>query len=74
MVSKDRDDKLVLEGMIVESNKGIFRVKVNDNYVVNCRLSGKIKLHEIKIMLLDRVEFFVSPYDVNNGIITRRIR
>lgn len=70
--SEDRDDRLVLEGVVIDSNKGIFRVQVSPEHIVICKLSGKIKLHEVKVITGDEVEIHVSPYDTSIGRITRR--
>ena len=45
MVERDR---LEFEGEVIESNKGKFKVKVNDNYTVMCSLSGKIRMNSVK--------------------------
>ncbi len=73
-MDNDRDDRLELEGIVLESNKAVFKVQVSENHIVNCKLSGKLKLHEIKIIQNDRVKIQVSPYDLSVGRITARIR
>lgn len=74
MSNNERDDRLELSGIVVESNKGVFKVKVNDGHIVNCKLGGKIKLNEIKVIQNDNVIIEVSPYDLNVGRIIKRIR
>jgi len=50
-----------------------FRVKLNDaDSVVLGVISGKMRQHNIKVMLGDRVEIEFSPYDLTRGRITRR--
>lgn len=70
----DRDDRLELEGTVMETNKGIFKVKVNAEHMVVCRLSGKMKLNEIKVVVGDKVAIEVSPYDVSLGRIVKRLK
>ncbi len=67
-------DRLEFEGEVVESNKGKFKVKVNDNYSVLCTLSGKIRMNSVKILLGDRVKIEVSEYDTSQGRIVYRIK
>lgn len=67
-------DRLEFEGVVIESNKGKFKVKVNDNYTVMCSLSGKIRMNSVKILLGDRVKIEVSEYDTSQGRIVYRIK
>lgn len=71
MVERDR---LEFEGQVIESNKGKFKVKVNDNYSVLCTLSGKIRVNSVKILLGDHVKIEVSQYDTSQGRIVYRIK
>jgi translation initiation factor IF-1 len=74
MSDSNRDDKMSLEGVVVETNKGIFKVQVNETHMVTARLSGKIKLHEIKVIVGDKVIVEVSPYDMSLGRIVKRMK
>lgn len=67
-------DRLEFEGEVIDSNKGKFKVKVNDNYSVLCTLSGKIRMNSVKILLGDRVKIEVSEYDTSQGRIVYRIK
>jgi len=67
-------DRLELEGDVVDSNKGKFKVKVNDALTVLCTLSGKIQTNSVKILVGDRVKIEVSEYDTTRGRITYRIK
>lgn len=69
MVERDR---IELEGTVVESNKGQFKVKVNDNLVVLCTLGGKIRVNSVKILVGDHVKIEVSEYDTSRGRIVYR--
>jgi len=71
-MNNDREDRIILTGEVVESNKGQFKVRVNDNHYVMCTLSGKIRMNSVKILLGDMVQCEVSPYDLQKGRITYR--
>ena len=63
-----------MEGVVLEVlPNATFRVKLDDtDSVVLGVISGKMRQHNIKVMLGDRVEIEFSPYDVTRGRITRR--
>jgi translation initiation factor IF-1 len=63
-----------MAGEVIDDANGKFRVKVNDNHIVLCTLSGKIRQNSIRILLGDSVVVEVSPYDMNMGRIVRRVR
>jgi translation initiation factor IF-1 len=65
-------DRLEMEGIVVESNKGQFTVKINDGMNVLCTLAGKIRVNSVKILVGDRVTCEVSPYDMTRGRIVYR--
>jgi translation initiation factor IF-1 len=72
-MSNDRE-RLEFEGTVIDSNKGKFKVQVNDNYTVLCTLSGKIRTNSVRILLGDRVKVEVSEYDPSQGRIVYRIK
>jgi len=63
-----------MEGQVVEVlPNATFRVKIQDTENVALGvISGKMRKHNIKILLGDHVEIEFSPYDVTRGRITRR--
>lgn len=65
-------DMLELEGEVVDSSKGIFKVKVSDNHAVICTLGGKVRMNSVKILIGDKVKIEVSPYDTTRGRIIYR--
>lgn len=72
-----KDDHLELKGTVVESGRGIFRVLIENDmdvpdHIVLARVSGKMKMHKINIVIGDKVTVKVSPYDLTNGFICRR--
>lgn len=66
--------RLEFEGVVTDSNKGKFRVAVNDKYTVLCTLSGKIRQNSVKILVGDIVKIEVSEYDTSQGRIIYRIK
>lgn len=67
-------EKLEFEGEVVNSVKGYFHVKVSENYITLCTLSGKIRQNSVKILVGDRVRIEVSEYDTTKGRIVYRIK
>ena len=69
-----KEEGLRLEGSVLEVlPNATFRVKLDDaDSVVLGVISGKMRQHNIKVMLGDRVEIEFSPYDLTRGRITRR--
>jgi len=80
------DTHIELEGDIVHSTKGIFKVKPLDNngdYMTNpegveqmiiCTIAGKLRKNKIQLLVGDRVKIEVSPYDLTRGRITFRLK
>jgi translation initiation factor IF-1 len=68
------DQCVTFEGKVIELLRGgIFRVLIEDqNHVIIARLNGKMRMHNIKVLLGDKVDCDVSPYDLSQGRITRR--
>ena len=66
------EDKLEVEGTVIESSKGIFRVQLENDHVVIGHLSGKMKMYKIRVLPGDTVTIELSPYDLNRGRIVRR--
>lgn len=63
------------EGVVKEALPNtLFRVELEDETVVLCHLSGKMRMHYIKIMPGDRVRIEMTPYDLSKGRITYRFR
>jgi translation initiation factor IF-1 len=68
----EKRDRLELDGVVIESNKGTFKVKVNDNLTALCTLGGKIRMNSVKILVGDSVRIEVSEYDTSRGRIVYR--
>jgi translation initiation factor IF-1 len=71
-MAKD-DDKIQLEGLVVEALPGTqFKVRLDNGHEVLAYLSGKMRKYYIRILLGDRVRVEVSPYDLERGRIVYR--
>ncbi len=72
-----REANFELEGEVIDKYPGgKFKVKINQGKVeheINATLSGKIRMNYIKLVVGDKVKVSVSPYDMDNGYITRRL-
>lgn len=69
-----KEETFKMEGEVVDIlPNAMFRVQIDgtENVVIGV-ISGKMRQHNIKILLGDRVEIEFSPYDVTRGRITRR--
>lgn len=72
MTSKE---KIEVEGKVVESlPNGMFRVELANGHRVLAHISGKIRLHYIKILTGDKVLVELSPYDLTKGRIIYRYK
>ena len=69
-----KEETIAMEGRVQEILPNtMFRVLLDDiNTEVIGYLSGKMRTHNIKVLLGDRVAMEFSPYDLNRGRITRR--
>ena len=70
-----RSLKVEIDGTVLEAFPNtIFKVKFDDGREVTAHLSGKMRIHHIKIILGDRVKVEMTPYDKNKGRIIFRYR
>ncbi|TPW22015.1 MAG: translation initiation factor IF-1 [Elusimicrobia bacterium] len=70
-----KEDKIEVEGKIVESlSNAMFRVEIPGGKVILAHISGKMRVHYIKILPGDVVKVELSPYDLTRGRITYRER
>ena len=68
-------DTIEVEGEVLELLPNTrFRVKLPNGHVVLAHISGKMRMHYIKILPGDRVKLEMSPYDLSKGRITYRYK
>ena len=68
-----KEEPIEVEGVVVEPlPNAMFRVKLDNGYLVLAAFSGKTRMHYIRILPGDKVTVELSPYDLNRGRITYR--
>lgn len=68
-----KDDVIETEGEIVEALPNAeFKVKLTNGHVITAYISGKLRMHYIKIIPGDNVKLEMSPYDLTKGRIIWR--
>lgn len=68
-------DAIEVEGVVVEPlPNAMFRVELENGHRVLAHLSGKMRMHYIRILSGDKVKVELSPYDLTRGRITFRIK
>jgi len=67
-------DFIEAEGEIVElMPAGTFKVALQNDHEIRAHLSGKMRMHKIRLLPGDKVKLEISPYDLNKGRITFRL-
>jgi translation initiation factor IF-1 len=75
VLPKPKDDAIVLEGTILESlPNAMFRVELENGHKVLAHISGKMRMHYIRILPGDKVQVELTPYDLTRGRITYRYK
>jgi translation initiation factor IF-1 len=69
--------QLIIEqdGIVKESlGNAMFRVELENGHIIMAHISGKMRMHYIKILPGDKVKIEMSPYDLTKGRITFRYK
>lgn len=70
-----KEDVIEVEGKVLEPlPNAMFRVELNNGHKVLAHVSGKIRMHFIRILPGDRVTVELSPYDLTRGRIIYRFK
>ena len=70
-----KEDAIELEGKVIEPlPNAMFKVELENGHQVLAHISGKMRMHYIKILPGDRVTVELSPYDLDRGRITYRFK
>ena len=73
-MAKD-EGKIQVEGTVVEAlPNAMFRVELPNGHQVLAHISGKIRMHYIRVLPGDKVLIELSPYDLSRGRITYRLK
>jgi translation initiation factor IF-1 len=68
-----KEEKIEVEGTILEAlPNAMFRVEMDGGHKILAHISGKMRMHYIKILPGDKVKVELSPYDLTRGRITFR--
>ena len=63
------------DGVITEAlSNAMFRVELENGHIITAHISGKLRMHSIKILPGDKVRVDMSPYDLTKGRITFRYK
>jgi translation initiation factor IF-1 len=70
-----KEDLIKFEGVVTELLPGgTFRIKLNNGHEIIGHISGKIRKNRIRILLGDKVEVEMTPYDLTKARITHRYK
>ncbi len=70
-----KEDNIEVQGTVVETlPNATFRVELEGGQVILAYVSGKMRMHFIKILPGDKVLVELSPYDLTRGRITYRFK
>lgn len=68
-----KEDTIKLEGEVIDVlPNATFKVQLDNGHTVLSYVSGRMRQFEIRILMGDRVELEMTPYDLNRGRIIRR--
>jgi translation initiation factor IF-1 len=70
-----KEEAIVVMGIVREPlPNAMFKVELENGHVVLAHISGKMRMHNIRILPGDKVSLELSPYDLNRGRITYRYK
>jgi translation initiation factor IF-1 len=70
-----KEEAIIVNGVVREPlPNAMFKVELENGHFVLAHISGKMRMHNIRILPGDRVTVELSPYDLNRGRITYRFK
>ena len=70
-----KEDSIEVQGTVLETlPNAMFRVEIENGHKILAHISGKMRMHYIKILPGDKVKLEMSPYDLTKGRITFRYK
>ncbi|QPJ64245.1 MAG: translation initiation factor IF-1 [Candidatus Nitrohelix vancouverensis] len=70
-----KEESIEVEGTVLEPlSNAMFRVELENGHKVVAHISGKMRMHFIRILAGDKVKVQLSPYDLTKGRITYRYK
>ena len=68
-----KEESIEVEGRVIEPlPNAMFRVELDNGHKILAHISGKMRMHFIRILVGDKVKLQLSPYDLTRGRITFR--
>ena len=68
-----KKEQIEMSGKVIETLPNtMFRVELENGHVLTAHISGKMRMHYIKLLPGDKVKLAMSPYDLTKGRITYR--
>jgi len=70
-----KQTSITQDGTILEAlSNAMFRVELENGHIITAHISGKMRMHYIKLLPGDRVKVEMSPYDLSKGRISFRYK
>ncbi|HOK38844.1 MAG: translation initiation factor IF-1 [Bacteroidales bacterium] len=70
-----KQPSIEIDGTILEAlSNAMFRVELENGHVITAHISGKMRMHYIRILPGDKVRLEMSPYDLTKGRIIYRYK
>jgi len=70
-----KQTSIELDGTIIEAlSNAMFRVELENGHIITAHISGKMRMHYIRILPGDKVQVELTPYDLTRGRITYRFK
>ena len=71
----EKEEIIAVEGTVVEQlPNAMFKVELENGHMVLAHISGKMRMHFIRILPGDKVKLELSPYDLTRGRIVYRFK
>jgi len=71
----EKEETIAVEGTVVEPlPNAMFKVELGNGHMVLAHISGKMRMHFIRILPGDKVKLELSPYDLTRGRIVYRFK
>ena len=75
VLNMSKEESIEVEGTVLEPlPNAMFRVELDNGHKILAHISGKMRMHFIRILVGDKVKVQLSPYDLTRGRITYRYK
>lgn len=69
-----KEVKIKVEGKVLSVNHDVYSVELPNKVTITAHVSGKMRMNVIRILPGDTVTVEMSPYDLEHGLITYRLK